>query len=197
MSKKETVKGPEPKLSLAASIFEWIEMIVMSACVVLLIFTFIARPASVDGHSMENTLHDKELLIISNLFYEPEREDIVVVQKINSAHSAPIVKRVIATEGETVDYDFVTGKVTVTDVSGETTVLDEGDYIKPELPEAYKSTPMDFPITLEEGEMFVMGDNRNNSLDSRSMAIGIVTEDEIVGHVLLRVFPFNKFGTVN
>lgn len=192
MSKKETIRKP----SAAAEIFDWIEMIILSACVVLLIFTFIARPASVDGRSMENTLHHQELLIISDLFYEPERGDIVVLQKINSEHSQPIVKRVIATEGETVDYDFVTGKVTITDANGESTVLDEGDYIKPELPEAYKSVPMDFPITLDEGELFVMGDNRNNSLDSRSTGIGIVTENELIGKVLLRVFPFDKFGTV-
>ena len=101
MSKKK----PETKTSIAADIFEWIEMIILSACVVLLIFTFVARPAVVDGASMENTLHDKELLIISDAFYKPEYKDIVVVQKIDSSHPAPIVKRVIATEGQTVDIE--------------------------------------------------------------------------------------------
>ncbi len=193
MAKKKT----ENKVSFAAELFEWIEMVILSACVVLLIFTFVGRPASVDGRSMENTLHHKELLIISDLFYKPEHGDIVVFQKINSSHPAPVVKRVIATEGETIDYDFVTGQATVTDINGNVKVLDEGDYIKPEITEAYKSTPMDFPITLEKGELFVMGDNRNNSLDSRSTGIGIVCEEELVGKVLLRAFPFDKFGTVN
>ncbi len=191
MSKTKT----ETKQSVAADIFEWIEMIILSACVVLLVFTFVARPASVDGRSMENTLHHKELLIISDVLYKPQSGDIVVLQKINSSHSAPIVKRVIATEGETIDYDYFTGKTTVTDANGKTAVLDE-TYIKPEAADDYKSIPMDFPITLEEGELFVMGDNRNNSLDSRSQNIGIINENEIIGRVLLRAFPFNKFGTV-
>ena len=191
MSKKQT----NDSLSLAANIFEWIEMIILSACVVLIIFTFAIRPASVDGRSMENTLHHKELLLISDVLYKPSYGDIIVFQKIDSTHPAPVVKRVIATEGETIDYDYITGKTTVTDTDGNTTVLDE-TYIKPESTEYYKSVPMSFPILLGEGELFVMGDNRNNSFDSRSQYIGIVKEDEIIGRVLLRAFPFNKFGTV-
>lgn len=193
-------KKSEEKVSFAAEIFEWLEMIILSACAVLLVFTFIARPARVDGASMENTLFHKELLIVSDLFYEPDRGDVIVLQKINSGHPAPIVKRVVATEGETIDYDFVTGKITITDVNNKIKVLDEGGYIKPEFPDPdviRRIVPMDFPITLDEGQLFVMGDNRNNSLDSRSTAIGIVNEDEIIGKVMLRAFPFNKFGAVN
>ena len=113
------------KLSLSAEVFEWLEMIILSACIVLLVFTFVVRPANVDGQSMEDTLHHREMLLISDLFYEPERGDIVVFQKINSTHPEPIVKRVIATEGETVDIDFDTWTVTVTDASGNKRILDE------------------------------------------------------------------------
>ncbi|MBE6679699.1 MAG: signal peptidase I [Ruminococcaceae bacterium] len=192
MSNKNTVKNN----SFAAEIFEWLEMIILSACTVLLIFTFIARPANVDGASMEDTLHDKEMLVISDLFYEPKQGDIIVFQKINSVHPAPIVKRVIATEGETIDINFDTWTVTVTDIEGNKRVLDESKYRKL-LPDRRVTSNLEYPITLGENELFVMGDNRNNSLDSRDSRIGIVNEKEIIGRVCLRAFPLNKFGTVN
>ncbi len=183
------------KKSIAKDIFEWIEMVILSACAVLLLFTFVVRPAFVDGRSMENTLHDKELLLISDILFEPERGDVIVFQKINSTHPAPIVKRVIATEGETVDIDFDTWTVTVTNTNGETRVLDESGYRKLTTDQRVTSD-LDYPLTVGEGELFVMGDNRNHSLDSRSSAIGLVKEDEIIGKVLCRIFPLNKFGGV-
>lgn len=183
------------KKSIAKDLFEWVEMVILSACAVLLLFTFVVRPAFVDGRSMENTLHDKELLLISDIGFTPEYGDVIVFQKINSTHPAPIVKRVIATEGETVDIDFDTWTVTVTDVHGETRVLDESDYRKLTTDQRVTSD-LDYPLTVGEGELFVMGDNRNHSLDSRSSAIGLVKEEEIIGKVLCRVFPLNKFGGV-
>ena len=113
------------KQSVEASIFEWIEMVVLSACLILLIFTFVVRPARVDGNSMQDTLHNGEMLIISDIAYKPKRGDILVFQKINSTHPDPIVKRVIATEGETVDIDFDTWTVTVTDADGNAKILEE------------------------------------------------------------------------
>ena len=105
------------KHSVSAEIFEWIEMFVLSACAVLLCFTFVLRPAKVDGASMQNTLFHNEVLLISDIGFEPSRGDILVFQKINSSHPDPIVKRVIATEGETIDIDFDSWTVTITDIN--------------------------------------------------------------------------------
>lgn len=184
------------KRSLSSNIFEWIEMIVLSACAVLLCFTFIARPAKVDGPSMQNTLFNGEMLLISDILCEPSRGDIIVFQKINSTHPDPIVKRVIATEGETIDIDFNTWEVKITDVNGETRILDESDYRKLATDQRVTSD-LEYPITVGEGQLFVMGDNRNHSLDSRSSALGLVDKHEIIGEVLLRLLPFSRFGTVN
>lgn len=181
--------------SFSADLFEWIEMIILSACVVLLIFTFVARPARVDGASMEETLHDGEMLLISDILFEPEYGDVLVFQKVNSMHPAPIVKRVIATEGETIDIDFDTWEVTITDTEGNTRVLDESDYRKLATDQRVTSD-LDYPLTVGEGELFVMGDNRNHSLDSRSSAIGLVKKNEIIGKVLCRIFPLNKIGGI-
>ena len=182
--------------SLVADLFEWIEMIILSACVVMLVFTFVARPARVDGASMEETLHHGEMLLISALGSQPEHGDVIVFQKINSSHPAPIVKRVIAKEGETIDIDFDTWRVTITGADGTSRILDESEYRKLAT-DARVTSDLDFPIHVGEGQFFVMGDNRNHSLDSRSSAIGLVSEHEIIGKVLFRFFPFNKISSVN
>ena len=184
------------KHSVSAEIFEWIEMIILSACAVLLCFTFVLRPAKVDGNSMLDTLHGGEVLLISDIGYTPERGDILVFQKVNSTHPDPIVKRVIATEGETIDIDFDTWEVTVTDKNGAMEILDESEYRKLATDQRVTSD-LEYPITVGEGQLFVMGDNRNHSLDSRSSAIGLVDKNEVIGKVLLRILPFNRIGTIN
>ncbi len=183
------------KHSVSAELFDWLEMIILSACAVLLCFTFVLRPAKVDGASMQNTLYGGEVLLLSDIGYTPKRCDIVVLQKVNSSHPDPIVKRVIATEGETIDINFDTWEVSVTDKDGNTVVLDEGAYRKLATDQIVTSD-LEYPITLGEGEYFVMGDNRNHSLDSRSSAIGIVNKNEIIGKVLLRILPFDRIGIV-
>ena len=185
--------APE-KPSAEANIFEWVEMVVLSACLILLIFTFVLRPARVDGNSMQETLHNGEMLLISDVAYKPRRGDILVFQKINSTHPDPIVKRVIATEGESVDIDFDTWTVTVTDENGETRVLEE-PYRKLAT-DARVTSNLEYPVKVGKGQLFVMGDNRNHSLDSRSSAIGLVDENEVIGKVLCRFFPLNKIGVV-
>ena len=188
-------KKAEAKNSGAADIFEWIEMIILSAALILLIFTFVARPARVDGASMQDTLHDGEMLLISGIGAEPKYGDIIVFQKVNSIHPQPIVKRVIATEGQTIDIDFDTWTVTVTDTDGTSRVLDE-DYRKLATDQRVLSD-YDYPLTVGEGQLFVMGDNRNHSLDSRDNRIGLVDKHEVIGKVLFRFFPLNKLGGVS
>ena len=183
------------KQSVEANIFEWIEMVVLSACLILLIFTFVVRPARVDGNSMQDTLHNGEMLIISDIAYKPKRGDILVFQKINSTHPDPIVKRVIATEGETVDIDLDTWTVTVTDADGNAKVLEES--YRKLATDARVTSNLEYPVKVGEGQLFVMGDNRNHSLDSRSSQIGLVDENEVIGKVLFRFFPLNKIGTVH
>ena len=174
--------------SLLNLIFDWADIIVLSSVFAMLLFTFVMRLAIVDGGSMKDTLHDKELLVISNLMYSPENNDIIVFSSPN--FKGPIVKRVIATSGQTVDIDFDTWTVTV-----DGKKLEE-DYVN-RMIGPMSHFDVKFPLTVPEGYLFVMGDNRNESLDSRSTRIGLVDERCILGEVKLRIFPFDKFGSVD
>ncbi|HHW25120.1 MAG TPA: signal peptidase I [Clostridiales bacterium] len=177
--------------SLLAEAYDWLEVFVLSVSVVFLIFTFVFRIAMVIGPSMEDTLHEGEALVISKLFYKPKTGDIIVFQIPGSQYSEPIVKRVIATEGQVVDIDFFNWKVSVDGVE-----LDE-DYVKRVPGEVMLMSSYSFPYTVPEGKIFVMGDNRNSSLDSRDSRIGPVDTRYLLGRVLLRITPLSKFGPVD
>jgi len=200
------------KKNVAAEIFDWIEIFSSALLTVILLFTFIFRLVTVQGPSMEHTLHGGEIefgsttpdnLIISNLFYTPQRGDIVVIQVPNPSFSTPIIKRVIATEGQVITFNFEKWQVTVYDdleayYSGQGRVLDE-PYVNydPGSAMSRESLSGSQPVIVEPGKVFVMGDNRNRSLDSRDSRVGQVDVRNIVGRVLLRVFPFHKFGAVD
>lgn len=179
---------------IADEIFEWIEIFSGALVLVILLFTFVLRLVTVDGSSMEKTLHEKDNLIISHMFYQPKQNDIVVIQVPNWWSQMPIIKRVIATEGQTVDFDFANWKVIVDGVP-----LDE-PYVNYEegvpMNAYYVYEIYDLPLTVEKGKVFVMGDNRNHSADSRHYDIQQVDIRNIMGRVLIRVFPLNKFGVV-
>lgn len=168
------------------AIFDWAEAMIACMLFMLFIFVFVVRIVTVDGDSMLPTLHDKDTLLISSLFYEPSYMDIVVLTKAEFSEN-PIVKRVIATEGQTVDIDFKTGSVYVDDK-----ILKE-DYIN-EL--TFLSGDMILPAVVPDGHIFVLGDNRNRSSDSRVASIGMVDEDLVIGKVYFRIFPFDNLGEV-
>ncbi len=189
-------KNPETKKknSAAGEAFEWLEVVVSALLAVVIIFTFAFRVATIVGDSMQNTLIEGEKVIITDWFYTPKAGDIVVISR-NAQNNAdiseangPIIKRVIATAGQTVDIDFEAGVVYVDGIA---------------LDEPYTKTPTNlqydvkFPIRVPEGHVFCLGDNRNESMDSRDSRIGnggMVDERYILGKAVFRVLPFNKMG---
>lgn len=189
-------ENKRPQKTFTAGVYEWLDVVVASIIAVVIIFTFIFRIVSIDGSSMAQTLFDGQRVIITDLFYEPQRGDIVVISRNTENtyqvenNSEPIIKRIIALEGDTVDIDFDNGIVYV---NGE--ALKE-DYIKE--PTTRKGD-VKFPLVVKENCIFVLGDNRNESLDSRSSDIGdngLIDKKYILGHAVLRVLPFEKFGGI-
>lgn len=168
--------------SLWRELLEWVESITFAGVVAFFLFTFVMRLVTVEGHSMEPTLEEHDRLIIQTLNYEPELGDIIII-KLPDAR--PLVKRVIAVEGQTIDIDFENGIVYR---DGE--VLDEPYIMEP----TYRSKDMIFPATVPEGCLFVMGDNRNHSTDSRDMTVGMVPVERVVGKAVFRFMPFDSFG---
>ena len=169
--------------NVALYLHDMIFMLVVVTAVLMLFLRIIV----VDGPSMENTLLNGDyMLLVSNMFYKnPSHGDVVVVSKQAYDNGKPIVKRVIATEGQTVDIDFNEGVVYVDGVA-----LDE-PYTKT-LTTLKESGS--FPQVVEQGKVFVMGDNRNNSKDSRSNEIGQVDKREVLGKVIFMMFPGTGMG---
>lgn len=182
--------GSASPFKTVREIYDWIEIFVVTMSVILLVFTFVIRIAYVDGPSMNPTLIDGEALAVSNLFYTPRQGDIVVFQDPDSSVVGGVVKRVIATEGQIVDIDFEAWEVTVDGVA-----LDE-PYINYIEGVDMRSYDVSFPMTVPDGEIFVLGDNRNQSNDSRHTDIGCVDTRFIFGKVLFRITPLRKFGAI-
>ena len=186
---------------IVVSLLEYVEILVFSLVCVMLLFTFVVRLCEVSGDSMNNTLVDNEKLLVSNVFYKPECGDIIVFHQ-TGALNEPVVKRVIAVGGETININFDTMEITVTGKDGNKRVLQE-DYAFYDSNESVKkkymrhTTDFLFPLEVPEGYLFVMGDNRYNSLDSRFLEVSLVDERRVLGKVIFRLTPFNKMGTVD
>ncbi len=182
-------KKEEKPQDIFAALFDWAEMFVTAITLVVLAMTFLFRHSPVVGNSMYPTLHNRDLLIVSNLPYEPKQGDIVVFQNAG-LYEEPFVKRVIAVSGQTVDIDFDKWQVYV-----DGKPLKE-DYVNYDELTAMRGSVFRFPLKLEEGYIWCMGDNRNNSTDSRDGRVGPVDTRFILGHCIWRIFPFDRFGSL-
>ena len=173
---------PEKKQTEGRGAYEWVQALVCSVLTVVLIFTFAVRIVRVSGESMRETLQDQDMLVVLNnwLCGGYEQGDIVILQRDDFYCGEPIVKRVIATEGQTVDIDFDAGVVYV-----DGTALEEPYTWEP----TWTQEGTEFPLTVPEGCIFVMGDNRNDSDDSRDSALGPVDTRCVLGRALLLAVP--------
>lgn len=193
MSEEAKQPAEEEKLSgsdtLKVDLYFWLQALVMALVSLILIFTFIGRIIGVDGQSMLPTLHHADMLILQSIGYEPKQGDVVVLSKRSFQNGQPIVKRVIAVGGQTVDIDYDANTVSVDGVVLDEPYINEADMR--ELPPEY-ATHVEVP----EGSIFVMGDNRNNSTDSRSPSVGIVDVRSVLGGAKLVLLPFHDFGPI-
>lgn len=176
-SAEEDDAGPASRFH--ESLYDALDSLKGAVIAVFLVFALMFRVVGVEGDSMNPTLNSGDWLAVSGAETEFERGDIVVVTQ-PWVRNVPIIKRVIAVGGDTVDIDFYTHEVFV---NGE--LLDE-PYIAEPTELRYD---IDFPLTVDEGKLFVMGDNRNDSVDSRSSAIGLIDERYVLGRALVRLLP--------
>ena len=169
-----------------AGVYDILRSVFISASILILIITFVFIMVIVDGRSMQHTLESGDKIIVTKMGYQPKDGDVIVVGKSEEGYSKPIVKRVIATEGQTLKIDFENQQVIV-----DGKVLDE-PYISSETIEG----TAEIPEVIPEGYVFVMGDNRYISMDSRYKDIGLVNVDDIVGKAVFVLFPFDRFGFI-
>lgn len=194
MNNQVNVRRKRREARTFAELFDWIDAVIAAIVIVVLIFTFAFRVVGIKGTSMEKTLSGDDKVVITNMFYTPQKGDVIVISRNylndntgSGDFSEPIIKRVIATEGDTVDIDFNKGIVYV---NGE------------KIDEPYVNSPttrqhdVRFPIKVSKGRLFVLGDNREVSKDSRSSEIGLVDSRYVLGKAVYRIFPFSKFGGI-
>jgi signal peptidase I len=180
-------KKTEENLTLGQELYQTLQSLVWIILVIIILFTCVARVTVVSGPSMENTLHGGDVVVTWSLGYTPKQGDIVVLTK-TSFQEESIIKRVIATGGQTVDIDYEESVVYVDGVA-----LDE-PYILEEMYWPSSSYMQETHFEVPEGSVFLMGDNRNGSTDSRCELVGTVNNSYLLGKAVFAFFPFSRFG---
>lgn len=175
----------DKKKKFAEVLYEWVGEVIIAVAIVAVFFSFFFRVVTVFGGSMEPNFYGNDKLIVSSFLSKVDNGDVVVAVDVLDS---PIIKRVIAKGGQTVDIDNETGTVYV-----DGKALDESAYIKNGITFSNGADKISFPITVKEGHYFLLGDNRTISQDSRFISVGEVSEDKILGEVKARIFPFSKF----
>jgi signal peptidase I len=198
-NKKDKLPSEKEKKSFTKSFLEQLELIVIFFAIMVLVFTFVCKTCKVVGESMRETLQNGETVLIWSLFYSPGYGDVVVIHD-NEALNEPIVKRVIGLPGDKIRVEHTSDsmKTTITHADGSVTVLVSAneDYVR-YIDEygALGHYSEDETYVVNDGEVFVMGDNRLNSMDSREL--GAYSSNQILGKVVFRIAPFNVMGAVN
>ncbi len=172
---------------VSSACYDWLEMFAESILLVVTLLIFVFRVVSVSGSSMMNTLFHADRLVIKKWYYEPQDGDIVVIRKGQNLDK-PIIKRVIATEGQTLKIDYESGEIIV---NGKT------------LSEPYIKEPMitkgdiEVPVIIPKGYCYVMGDNRNDSWDSRFAVVGLIRNEDVIGKAVFRIYPLDRIGNIS
>lgn len=190
MDEETEQEQPKGLRALEGNLFTWLQALVLALTVLVLASVFVGRVIRVDGSSMVPTLHDGDVLLLQSAGYTPAQGDIVVLAKETTLITRPIVKRVVAVGGQTVEIDYDAGLVYVDGVP----------LVEPYLNEPMRRPPSDAlsvqSVTVPEGCIFVLGDNRNNSTDSRHRELGVIDNRYVLGRALCIVLPFANFGTL-
>lgn len=194
----------EKKPTFWAEALDWYNTVIGSVLAIILIFSLLTRLSTVDGDSMLPTLHDQERLLVTNFSYTPAHNDIVVIweddlyNKVTETYGEAIVKRIVGVAGDTISIDFDAGIVYRNGVALEHGIADGILYEDGHAINDYTRERIDMvgSVEIPEGYVFVMGDNRNNSTDSRDYRVGLVDVNNIIGKAYLRIAPLDRFGGV-